>query len=76
MTPAIALTKAFCGAVMPGAASVKSGEGASITKPLGPGFIALQVRDLAASRKFYTEVFGFEAAAQHPPGAVVKLTAG
>ena len=38
-----------------------------MTTPIGPDFIALQVRDLAASRKFYMEVFGFEAAAQSPP---------
>lgn len=45
-----------------------------MTTPIGPDFIALQVRDLAASRKFYMEVFGFEAAAQSPPGAVVFKT--
>jgi predicted enzyme related to lactoylglutathione lyase len=45
-----------------------------MTTPLGPDFIALQVRDLAASRKFYVEIFGFEAAAQSPPGAVVFKT--
>src|ERR1700691_1384366 len=46
-----------------------------MTTPIGPDFIALQVRDLAASRKFYVEIFGFEAAAQSPPGAVVLKTA-
>lgn len=45
-----------------------------MTKPIGPDFIALQVRDLAASRKFYMEVFGFEASVQSPPGAVVFKT--
>lgn len=45
------------------------------TAPIGPDFIALQVRDLAASRKFYIEIFGFEAAPQSPPGAVVFQTA-
>ncbi|MGE3978419.1 MAG: VOC family protein [Nitrospira sp.] len=45
-----------------------------MTTPIGPDFIALQVRNLAASRKFYMEVFGFEAAAQSPPGAVVFKT--
>jgi predicted enzyme related to lactoylglutathione lyase len=33
-----------------------------MTTPVGPDFIALQVRSLAASSKFYMEVFGFEAA--------------
>jgi predicted enzyme related to lactoylglutathione lyase len=46
-----------------------------MTTPIGPDFIALQVRDLAASRAFYTEVFGFEAAAHSPPGAVLFKTA-
>jgi hypothetical protein len=46
-----------------------------MTTPVGPDFIALQVRDLAASRKFYVEIFGFEAAAHSPPGAVVFKTA-
>jgi catechol 2,3-dioxygenase-like lactoylglutathione lyase family enzyme len=46
-----------------------------MTTPVGPDFIALQVRDLAASRKFYIETFGFEAATHSPPGAVVFKTA-
>lgn len=46
-----------------------------MTTPIGPDFIALQVRDLAASSKFYVEIFGFKAAAQSPPGAVVLKTA-
>jgi hypothetical protein len=37
-----------------------------MTTPVGPDFIALQVRSLATSSKFYMEVFGFEAAAQSP----------
>ena len=45
-----------------------------MTTPVGPDFIALQVRDLAASRKFYVETFGFEAAARSPPGAVIFNT--
>ena len=45
-----------------------------MTTPIGPDFIALQVRDLAASSKFYVEIFGFKAAAQSPPGAVVLKT--
>ena len=46
-----------------------------MTAPVGPDFIALQVRDLAASRKFYAEILGFEAAAHSRPGAVVFKTA-
>jgi len=46
-----------------------------MTTLIGPDFIALQVRDLAASAKFYVNVFGFEAAAKSPPGAVVLKTA-
>lgn len=45
-----------------------------MTSPLGPDFIALQVRDLAASRKFYIDTFGFEASAHCPPGAVIFKT--
>ena len=45
-----------------------------MTTPIGPDFIALQVRDLAASRKFYLEVFGFEASTHCPPGAVIFKT--
>jgi predicted enzyme related to lactoylglutathione lyase len=42
-----------------------------MTMPIGPDFIALQVRDLAASAQFYKDVFGFEPENQSPPGAVV-----
>lgn len=42
-----------------------------MAKLLGPDFIALQVRDLAASQRFYTEQLGLEPAAASPPGAVV-----
>lgn len=45
-----------------------------MTIPIGPDFIALQVRDLAASRKFYVETFGFEVSAHCPPGAVIFKT--
>lgn len=45
-----------------------------MTKPIGPDFIAFQVRDLAASTKFYGEIFGFEPVPQSPPGAVVFKT--
>jgi predicted enzyme related to lactoylglutathione lyase len=41
---------------------------------LGPDFIALQVRDLAASRRFYTEQLGLGLAPQSPPNAVVFRT--
>ncbi len=45
-----------------------------MTTPIGPDFIALQVRDLAASSKFYVEIFGFETSAHCPPGAVIFKT--
>jgi predicted enzyme related to lactoylglutathione lyase len=45
-----------------------------MTTPIGPDFIALQVRDLAGSRKFYVETFGFEASTHCPPGAVIFKT--
>ncbi|GCE50313.1 putative enzyme related to lactoylglutathione lyase [Thermosporothrix hazakensis] len=41
---------------------------------LGPDFLALQVRDLQASRRFYTEVLGLREAPQSPPNAVVFAT--
>lgn len=37
----------------------------------GPDFVALQVRDLEASARFYEERLGLERASQSPPGAVV-----
>jgi predicted enzyme related to lactoylglutathione lyase len=42
--------------------------------PVGPDFIALQVRNLAASAKFYENVFGFSIEAQSPPGAILLRT--
>ncbi|PNG25166.1 VOC family protein [Methylocella silvestris] len=42
--------------------------------PIGPSFIALQVRDLAASVRFYKDVFGFQAEDRNPPGAIVFKT--
>jgi predicted enzyme related to lactoylglutathione lyase len=45
-----------------------------MTTPNGPDFIALQVRNLAASRQYYLDVFGFEASAHCPPGAVIFKT--
>lgn len=45
-----------------------------MTTPIGPSFIALQVRDLAASAVFYRDVFGFAQQDRNPPGAVVFAT--
>jgi predicted enzyme related to lactoylglutathione lyase len=45
-----------------------------MTTPIGPSFIALQVRDLAASAKFYRDVFGFKVGDHNPPGAVIFST--
>ena len=46
-----------------------------MAKVTGPDFVALQVRDLARSRQFYTERLGLEVAPQSPPYAVVFRTA-
>src|ERR1700728_962350 len=43
-------------------------------KLIGPNFIALQVRDLEASRAFYVERMGLTPIPQSPPGAVVFKT--
>ena len=40
----------------------------------GPDFVALQVRDLEASARFYEERLGLERAQQSPPNAVVFRT--
>ena len=40
----------------------------------GPDFVALQVRDLEASRRFYVEELGLEVDPQGPPNAVVFRT--
>ena len=40
----------------------------------GPDFVALQVRDLEASARFYEERLGLERAPQAPPNAVVFAT--
>lgn len=45
-----------------------------MTTPVGPDFIALQVRNLTASTTFYKDTFGFEPEAKNPPGAVVFKT--
>jgi predicted enzyme related to lactoylglutathione lyase len=41
---------------------------------IGPDFIALQVRDLEKSARFYTERLGLTRAPVAPPGAVVFTT--
>lgn len=41
---------------------------------IGPDFVALQVRDLEASARFYTERLGLRRAPGSPPGAVVFAT--
>ena len=43
-------------------------------KLIGPSFIALQVRDLEASKTFYVEQVGLTASPHNPPGAVVFNT--
>jgi predicted enzyme related to lactoylglutathione lyase len=43
-------------------------------KTIGPSFVALQVRDLETSARFYTEELGLDRAPQSPPGAVVFAT--
>ena len=43
-------------------------------KLIGPNFIALQVRDLEASKAFYVERMGLTPSPQSPPGAVVFKT--
>lgn len=45
-----------------------------MSRAIGPDFVALQVRDLERSRKFYAEQLGLEPAPQSPPGAVVFQT--
>ena len=40
----------------------------------GPDFIALQVRDLQASRRFYRDVIGLKESPKSPPEAVLFLT--
>ena len=45
-----------------------------MTTIFGPDFLALQVRNLEASARFYKDVFGFEAEAKSPPGAVLFRT--
>jgi len=42
-----------------------------MSTPTQLGFVSLQVSDLEASRQFYTDVLGFQPAAQSPPDACV-----
>ena len=46
-----------------------------MAKMIGPDFIALQVKDLEASKKFYIEFLGLEINPQGPPHAVLFKTA-
>ena len=46
-----------------------------MAKLLGPDFIALQVRDLERSTRFYVEQLGLTPAKHRPPGAVIFDTA-
>jgi predicted enzyme related to lactoylglutathione lyase len=45
-----------------------------MAKIIGPDFLGLQVRNLEASRTFYTEQLGLEIAPGSPPNAVVFAT--
>ena len=46
-----------------------------MAKLLGPDFMVLQVRDLAASQQYYAEAVGLELAPRSQPNAVVFNTA-
>lgn len=45
-----------------------------MTTVKGPDFLALQVRDLDASSRFYIDVVGLTASPHHPPDAVLFQT--
>jgi hypothetical protein len=45
-----------------------------MAKIIGPDFLALQVRNLEASRTFYIEQLRLELAQESPPNAVVFAT--
>ncbi len=42
-----------------------------MSRVIGPDFVALQVRDLEASRRFYVDVLGLDVDPDGPPHAVV-----
>src|SRR5437763_13564193 len=46
-------------------------KGTTMAKLLGPDFISLLVRDLATSRRFYTELLGLEVSAFTAPDFVL-----
>jgi predicted enzyme related to lactoylglutathione lyase len=46
----------------------------TMTKLIGPDFVALMVRDLETSRRFYTEKVGLSPTPDSPPHAVVFQT--
>jgi catechol 2,3-dioxygenase-like lactoylglutathione lyase family enzyme len=48
---------------------------APMAKLLGPDFVALQVADLDASKRFYVDLLGLTPADNSPPDAVVFATA-
>ncbi len=45
-----------------------------MAKLIGPDFVALQVHDLDASRRFYRDTVGLEVASSSPPNVVVFNT--
>jgi catechol-2,3-dioxygenase len=47
-----------------------------MVKPKRVGHLVLNVKDVAASTKFYTQVLGFEIAVQRPDGSATFLTCG
>ncbi len=44
-----------------------------MAKLIGPDFIALQVRDLEASKRFYIERLGLSLADRSPPGCEFRF---
>lgn len=47
-----------------------------MVKPKQVGHLVLNVSDVAASTKFYTEILGFDIAVQRPDGSATFLTCG
>lgn len=45
-----------------------------MSTPTQLGFVSLQVRDLEASRQFYTDVLGFQQVPSSPPDACLFVT--